>query len=862
MAENITRHITHIKSKVVENGSPKLPTAAQIQEGEIGVNYAKGLETLSIKNESGDVVTFSSDNYYTEKKLGSGFTGTNSANTVTKVIEDNELVWTNAYVAMSGIVSAHTASTSMHLTSAEKTKIDNMPSTFGSMASENTSDYYKKSDTSGKTEISTALAGKSNTGHTHDGTYAKNAFYRVTAGGVNVDADTTADTLTFSAGTFIGITGNVSNDRISFNVNTGTSNTTIARGDHTHYIGDLSGASEFGEAAFLNVGDESGTVAAGDHNHDISTLEGVSDFANQLYTGITSDIGSSLGGAAYLNTGTTNGTVAAGNHTHTTTIAAGNSSNISLAFGSKYTLSAGGTSYSFTMPSSASTWTDNNRRCFYASGNTAAGTNAKTASIGSATGWELTSGTTVGVKFTYTNTYTGSSNITLNVNSSGARQIYYKGTLNPTKPNPNVYGTAGRTIYYMYDGTYWVWMGMDGYGDAAFLNVGTTTGTVAAGDHTHSGYLTGVTLASGTNNGTLKLTVNGSATDNIAVKGLGSAAYLSTGTTSGTVAKGDHNHDGTYAKNAFTTVTVGSTNVVADTTADTLTLSAGTFVKLTPDATNDKVTFDVNTGTSSSTVAVGNHTHSGYVGTGTSVSTASGLTGGGNLSTNRTIGLAATGTAGTYYQVKTDSYGRVTSGSTTSPNSVRQISVNGTSFLASSTTTTALNIKSGTCLSVTTGSSGALTFAVVTGTAANTVATGDHTHSGYVGTGCTITAGTGLSGGGNLSADRTLSLAMPTTYSASTYTSASITSSEPIVYALVRANSNLTNQVCPVSLVDGQQCNVIYMGSTTAATYTVTISTTYTTPTGQAISALTVPSKGYVEINYLNIKGITFVRGV
>lgn len=42
----------------------------------------------------------------------------------------------------------------------------------------------------------------------------------------------------------------------------------------------------------------------------------------------------------------------------------------------------------------------------------------------------------------------------------------------------------------------------------------------------HSGsFATEVTLASGTNNGTLKLTVNGSATDNIAVKGLGSAAY-------------------------------------------------------------------------------------------------------------------------------------------------------------------------------------------------------------------------------------------------------------------------------------------------------------------------------------------------
>ena len=47
-----------------------------------------------------------------------------------------------------------------------------------------------------------------------------------------------------------------------------------------------------------------------------------------------------------------------------------------------------------------------------------------------------------------------------------------------------------------------------------------------------------VSLASGTNNGTLKLTVNGTATDNIAVKGLGSAAY----TASTAYATSNHNH--------------------------------------------------------------------------------------------------------------------------------------------------------------------------------------------------------------------------------------------------------------------------------------------------------------------------------
>lgn len=57
-----------------------------------------------------------------------------------------------------------------------------------------------------------------------------------------------------------------------------------------------------------------------------------------------------------------------------------------------------------------------------------------------------------------------------------------------------------------------------------------------------------------------------------------------------------------------------------------------------------------------------------YVNTARTITTASGLTGGGNLSTNRTIGLATVGTAGTYYRVVVDEYGRVTSGNTTDAN--------------------------------------------------------------------------------------------------------------------------------------------------------------------------------------------------
>ena len=85
MAKN-TDHVLHVKSNVVIEGKPKLPEPSKLVEGELAINYAKGVETISIKNASGDIVTFSSDNYYTEQKLGSGFTGENSANTVTSVV--------------------------------------------------------------------------------------------------------------------------------------------------------------------------------------------------------------------------------------------------------------------------------------------------------------------------------------------------------------------------------------------------------------------------------------------------------------------------------------------------------------------------------------------------------------------------------------------------------------------------------------------------------------------------------------------------------------------------------------------------------------------------------------------------------
>ena len=96
MAKNIN-HIQHKKSSVVENGLPKLPNSNVLVEGEIAVNFASGVETISLKNSSGEVVTFSSDNYFIDKKFGSGFTGENSGLTITEAIEEDELAISLAF---------------------------------------------------------------------------------------------------------------------------------------------------------------------------------------------------------------------------------------------------------------------------------------------------------------------------------------------------------------------------------------------------------------------------------------------------------------------------------------------------------------------------------------------------------------------------------------------------------------------------------------------------------------------------------------------------------------------------------------------------------------------------------------------
>ena len=62
----MSQKVLNKRSTVVTNGSPKLPTAQQLDYGEIAINYADGYETMSIKNSTDDIVTFSSDEYWND----------------------------------------------------------------------------------------------------------------------------------------------------------------------------------------------------------------------------------------------------------------------------------------------------------------------------------------------------------------------------------------------------------------------------------------------------------------------------------------------------------------------------------------------------------------------------------------------------------------------------------------------------------------------------------------------------------------------------------------------------------------------------------------------------------------------------
>ena len=218
--------------------------------------------------------------------------------------------------------------------------------------------------------------------------------------------------------------------------------------------------------------------------------------ASTTVSGITK-VGASGGAAAYV-------------HTHATSIATSTGTNqITLAFGTKYAISAGGTSYVFTMPANPNT----NTTYKIATGD-AKGQIKVTPSSGDAYN--------VSVKGLGSAAYTESSAYA----TSGHTHTGYA-TSNHTHATSIATSTSANQITLAFGTKYAITAGGTSY-----------VFTMPANPNTNTTY----TFATGDSNGQIKVTPSGGSAQNVSVKGLGSAAY----TESSAYATSGHNHSGVY----------------------------------------------------------------------------------------------------------------------------------------------------------------------------------------------------------------------------------------------------------------------------------------------------------------------------
>lgn len=168
---------------------------------------------------------------------------------------------------------------------------------------------------------------------------------------------------------------------------------------------------------------------------------------------------------------------------------------------------------------------------------TAAGTAAKVISVEN--GFKLLKGVRIGVKFTATNT---ASNVTLNINNTGAKSIYYNNTVYTGTSNM-ICGYANRYVFYVYDGTNWVWDGYSNHDNTSYSAMSTeelTTGTATNSRVVRSDYLkAGIkSIVEGygytTNTGTVTKVTAGTGLTGGDITSTGTIALATSGVTAGT----------------------------------------------------------------------------------------------------------------------------------------------------------------------------------------------------------------------------------------------------------------------------------------------------------------------------------------
>ena len=154
--------------------------------------------------------------------------------------------------------------------------------------------------------------------------------------------------------------------------------------------------------------------------------------------------------------------------------------------------------------------------------------------------WKLEVGSIITVRFSVANT---ASNVTLNVNGTGAYGIRTSGESSYTGSSSTYCGNANRALTYMFDGSHWQWISAGAYPSSATnvsLGQGYTTCSTAAATKAKTASLSSYTLSTG-GIVVVKFTydVPAGATLNINSKGAKAIYYKGVAITDGVIKAGD-----------------------------------------------------------------------------------------------------------------------------------------------------------------------------------------------------------------------------------------------------------------------------------------------------------------------------------
>ena len=318
------------------------------------------------------------------------------------------------------------------------------------------------------------------------------------------------------------------------------------------------------------VGSETSSFARGDHVHPLQTsVSGnagtATKFASAQSVALTGDVTGSASSQAGWSVATTlsNSGVTAGSYGPSADASPAHKGTFTVPYitvDAKGRVTAASTK-TITLPAdNNTTYTNQSLGNGYG---TCATEEATTAKVVTLSGYSLVINGQVSVKFTYA----VPASATMNINSKGAKNIYYKGAA-------IVAGVikAGDIATFIYDGTQYQLIAIDRWQDdtaksisglsvsgktITYTKVNGTTGTITTQDTTYSAATTSA-------NGLM------SSSDKTKLNGIATGAEVN--------------------QNAFAKFTIGSTTIEADAKQDTLTFVAGSNITLTPDATNDKIT--------------------------------------------------------------------------------------------------------------------------------------------------------------------------------------------------------------------------------------------------------------------------------